>query len=144
MMIRPATALDAVSLFQLERTQPLCAQWDEKGWQNEVVLGSARVWAACEGDQLVGFVALRLAAGFGEILNVGVHPASCRQGIGFKLLMHALRQAHEEGGEHFTLEVNIHNRAAISLYSKVGFKEVGRREKFYNGADDALIMELKL
>ena len=143
MIIRRATVLDAASLERLERRQPLCAQWGEKGWKTEVNLASSQVWGAFEGEEVIAFVALRLAAGFGEILNVGVHPDFCRQGIGFKLLTHALRQARKEGGEHFTLEVNILNRAAISLYSKAGFAEVGRREKFYNGTDDALIMEWK-
>ena len=144
MIIRRVTALDAKALAQLECTQPLCAQWGEDGWRREVNVASSRIWGAFETDRLVGFVALRLAAGFGEILNVGVCPQFCRQGIGFKLLTHTLHQAQREGAEQISLEVNIHNRAAISLYSKVGFLEVGRREKFYNGTDDALIMELKL
>lgn len=140
MIIRQANPLDAADLAALEKTQALCAHWGEVGWKEELGQASSHVWIALEEEKLVGFVALRLAAGFVEILNVAVHPQYCRRGIGFQLLSRALRELKALGAERFTLEVNIHNRAAISLYSKIGFLEVGRREKFYNNAQDALIM----
>ena len=144
MKIRPATALDAPELARVEKTQPLCAQWGEKGWQSEVVQPSARVWCAEENGEIVGFAALRLAAGLGEILNVGVRPDWVRRGVGFNLLTRLLREAKEQGGEQITLEVNIRNVAAISLYSKMGFAEVGRREKFYHNNEDALLLKKEL
>ena len=42
-----------------------------------------------------------------------------------------------------TLEVNVHNDIAIRLYEKYNFKEVGRRSKYYNNIDDAIIMTLE-
>ena len=39
-----------------------------------------------------------------------------------------------------TLEVNVHNEIAINLYKKYNFIEVGRRKKYYNNIDDAIIM----
>ncbi len=144
MKIRRATVLDAKSLAQVEQTQPLSAHWGEKGFCTEIPQAASQIWCAEEGENLIGFAALRFTAGFGELLNVAVRPEFCRQGIGFKLISRLINQVLEGGGEQITLEVNIRNRAAIALYSKAGFCEVGRREKFYNGTDDALIMSRNL
>ena len=144
MKIRLATALDAPALARVENTQLLCAHWGEKGWQSEVVQASSRVWCAEENGEIIGFAALRLAAGLGEILNVAVRPEWTRRGIAFELLTRLVRYAQAQGAEQITLEVNIRNVAAISLYSKVGFVEIGRREKFYNNQEDALLLKKEL
>jgi ribosomal-protein-alanine N-acetyltransferase len=59
-------------------------------------------------------------------------------------LAKALADAKEKDGHELTLEVNVRNTPAISLYLKAGLKELGRREKFYNNQDDALIMGITL
>ena len=43
-----------------------------------------------------------------------------------------------------TLEVNSNNLAAIELYKKYGFKNVGLRKKYYNNTFDAIIMTKEL
>ena len=144
MKLRRAVALDAAALARLDQLQPWCAHWGEKGWKEEIIQAAGEVWCAQVQEDIVAFCALRMAAGFGEILNVAVHPKYCRQGIGFALLQEAISHLREQGGEQLTLEVNEHNQAALSLYRKLGFVPVGRRAKFYNAQDDALIMELKL
>lgn len=140
MRLRPALALDAPRLAFIEAAQPMSAHWGEKGLAGEIANASSIVWCWEEEGTVLGFLALRLAAGFCEILNLAVLPAACRKGIGFRLLARALSDVRERGGKTVTLEVNVNNRAAISLYSKAGLKELGRREKFYGGKDDALIM----
>ena len=142
--LRRAVALDAAALARLDQLQPWCAHWGEKGWKEEIIQAAGEVWCAQVQEDIVAFCALRMAAGFGEILNVAVHPKYCRQGIATALLRRALADVREQGAEQLTLEVNEHNGAAISLYRKLGFYEVGRRAKFYNAQDDALIMEIKL
>lgn len=144
MKIRRAAPLDAERLAYIETTQPLCAHWGVKGLASEAAHAASCVWCAEEDGDSVGFLALRLAAGFCEILNLAVLPEFCRRGIGFKLLSHALADVRARGGKTVTLEVNVRNVPAISLYAKAGFKELGRREKFYNGAEDALIMGTEL
>ena len=41
-------------------------------------------------------------------------------------------------------EVNENNISAINLYKKYRFEEVGRRKKYYDQKDDAILMNLKL
>ena len=52
--------------------------------------------------------------------------------------------AQKKNLQCITLEVNVKNENAIKLYKKYNFEEVGRRKKYYNNIDDAIIMTLKL
>ncbi len=144
MKMRCAARRDAFRLALIEQMQPMSAHWGEKGFCSEIANASARVWCWEEDGEILGFLALRQAADIAEILNFAVQPKSCRRGIGFRLLSHALRDVQLQGGKTITLEVNITNLPAISLYTKAGFKEWGRREKFYGGKEDALIMGIQL
>lgn len=139
-MIRRLLPADAARLAQIENLQPHSAHWGAQGFAEEIQNPFSFVWCWEEKGEIYGFVALRHAAGFCEILNVAVDPAVCRRGIGFKLLYYALSEVRAQGGERVTLEVNANNTAAIGLYSKLGFQPCGCRKKFYNGTDDALIM----
>lgn len=143
-MIRSALPADATRLAQIEQLQPLCALWGEKGLADEMRNGSSCILCWEEGGVVAGFLAFRLAAGFCEILNVAVHPAFCRRGIGFKLLSQTLADVRRRGGDTVTLEVNASNGPAVMLYEKAGFKRLGVRKKFYNGLDDAWIMGVDL
>ncbi len=143
-MIRRLLASDAPRLAQIEQLQPYSAHWGAQGFVDEIANPYSFVWCWEEKGQVNGFIALRLAAGFCEILNMAVHPDACRRGIGFKLLYYAMSQVRTDGGERVTLEVNANNLPAIKLYTKMGFSSCGCRKKFYNGTDDALIMGANL
>ena len=70
-----------------------------------------------------------------EILLLFVKDEFRNKGIGKKLVEHLYSLS-----EIITLEVSVENYPALHLYEKLGFKEVGRRSKYYKGID-ALIME---
>ena len=44
--------------------------------------------------------------------------------------------------ERIWLEVHVLNQAAIELYSKLGFTEVGRRAKYYRDGGDAVLFTM--
>ncbi len=88
-----------------------------------------------------------------HITILAVHPAYQRQGLGQALLCALLESAWQRGLEWATLEVRPSNQAALSLYQKLGFQEVGRRRGYYensgqdsgqdsgqNSKEDALIL----
>ena len=70
-----------------------------------------------------------------EILLLFVKDEFRNQGIGRKLVEYLYSLS-----EIITLEVSVENYPALHLYEKLGFKEVGRRPKYYKGID-ALLME---
>lgn len=96
----------------------------------------------------VGFVLARLAAGEGEILTVAVARAYRRQGLGWKLMDAVLRELHVQRAEVLFLEVDETNMAALHLYKRMGFSEVGKRPGYYqttgNGRSGALVMRRDL
>ena len=85
----------------------------------------------------VGFVLVRLAAGEAEILTLAVARGHRRQGLGWQLMDAALRELHAQRADTLFLEVDETNAAAIALYRRFGFREVGKRPRYYQSADGA-------
>ncbi|MEZ2224880.1 ribosomal protein S18-alanine N-acetyltransferase [Microcoleus sp.] len=76
-----------------------------------------------------------------HIIMLAIHPQFQRQGLGQALLLALLKSAHDRQLERSTLEVRESNFAAVSLYKKFGFKEAGRRKRYYEDTgEDALVM----
>lgn len=89
-----------------------------------------------------GGILIRKAVDEVEILNIAVHPKYQSQGIGTNL-MHKAINYYSDVTSVF-LEVATDNQTAISLYKKIGFEIVGKREKYYNRNNkdiDAWIMK---
>lgn len=97
---------------------------------------------------LGGFVLTREVAGEAEILTIAVAARHAGHGLGWRLMLAALRQTIERGGESLFLEVDEGNAAALALYRKLGFRKVGERKAYYQHADGnkaaALVMRLDL
>ena len=82
-----------------------------------------------------GFIMLRQAADEGEILTFAV-AGHCRgRGYGMRLLDHGLMALRQKGVVAVFLEVADDNRAAIRLYWRRGFREVGARPAYSLSAD---------
>jgi ribosomal-protein-alanine N-acetyltransferase len=96
----------------------------------------------------VGFVLARLAAGEAEILTIAVARSHRRHGLGWQLMNSVLRELHAERAEALFLEVDETNAAAIALYRRLGFHEVGKRPRYYqtanSGRSGALVMRRDL
>ena len=76
-----------------------------------------------------------------HITMLAIHPQFQRQGLGQALLLALLKSACDRQLERSTLEVRDSNLAAVSLYKKFGFKEAGRRKRYYEDTgEDALVM----
>ncbi|WPE18881.1 N-acetyltransferase [Shinella zoogloeoides] len=95
-----------------------------------------------------GLVLARAAAGEAEILTIGVDERFGRAGLGWRLMLAALREAKMRGAEAIFLEVDEGNAAARGLYAKLGFSKVGERKAYYAAADGsrstALVMRRDL
>ncbi len=90
--------------------------------------------------QMIGFVAgeTRASQGTGWIITLGVAPAWRRQGLGERLLAAAEQAMHVPA---IRLTVRASNQAAIALYQKVGYRQVGVSQRYYVGGEDGLIFE---
>lgn len=80
-----------------------------------------------------------------HIVTIASHPNYRRHGLGGKLLMAMVGEAHERGATSVTLEVRVSNTAAQHLYMKLGFVEVGLRKGYYHdNGEDAFLMTIYL
>ncbi|MCL2754142.1 MAG: GNAT family N-acetyltransferase [Oscillospiraceae bacterium] len=75
-----------------------------------------------------------------ELLRIGVLPERRGGGLGSAILSAFLRQCEGGGAKRVFLEVACGNSAAMALYVKFGFTQIGRRRGYY-GDDDAIVME---
>jgi [ribosomal protein S18]-alanine N-acetyltransferase len=76
-----------------------------------------------------------------HITMLAIHPHFQGRGLGQALLWALLKSANQRQLERATLEVRSSNLAAISIYKKFGFKEAGRRKRYYaDTGEDALVM----
>ena len=142
--IRPARPADAAALALVER-RCFSDPWSAEAFA--IVLRTPHVHpvvAEDDGDIVAYFVG-RVVAGEGEILNLAVAPDARRLGFGATLLQHGLRVLSAAGAQEVFLEVRAGNVAAIALYSRRGFRQVGRRARYYNRpVEDALVLRLAL
>jgi [ribosomal protein S18]-alanine N-acetyltransferase len=76
-----------------------------------------------------------------HIILMAVHPDYRRRGLGAAMLLTLLEKAQRRGMKYATLEVRASNKAAIALYTKLGFTSVGKRPNYYeDNGEDALVL----
>lgn len=98
-------------------------------------------------SRLLGYGILSVAVGESHILNICVTPDQQGKGFASPFLCTLLDEAKEWGAEIAFLEVRKSNVAALSLYSKLGFSEIGCRKNYYPNGDereDAIVLSLPL
>ena len=90
-----------------------------------------------ENNEIKGFIHLESHFEICDLINIAVYTSYQRNNIGTKLLDYAITNTTSD---KIMLEVRESNTKAINLYTKLGFKEINKRIKYY-GNEDALIME---
>jgi ribosomal-protein-alanine N-acetyltransferase len=115
-------------------------------WTEGMFVDSLRNGHLCfclqQQQQLMGYIIVYVAVGECHVLNVCVDPQHQGLGLGQRLLDYALQAALELGAESAFLEVRVSNAAAIALYERSGFAQVGKRPNYYPAGDrreDALV-----
>ena len=97
---------------------------------------------AKEGEEVIGYVGMKIVLDEADITNVAVMPSYRKQGIAGKLLAQLLEAAKEQELHSIFLEVRASNVAAITLYEHAGFKEIGQRKNYYDHPrEDARLMQ---
>lgn len=96
---------------------------------------------AMDGKCLAGYVGSQSVMGWADMMNLAVHPDYRRMGVAENLISQLIARLKENNVTCLSLEVRASNAPAISLYTKSGFVEVGRRPGYYhNPKEDALIL----
>ena len=135
-------ALDVVAeLEKLCFSQP----WSRKSLELLTNEGIG-VGMVCRKDGIVcAYGGMMCAVDEGQITNIATHPDHRRQGYGKAVVEALIKYAKNNHLESISLEVRESNRAAIELYSALGFKVEGKRKDFYTKpTESALVMVLKV
>lgn len=91
-------------------------------------------------ENILGFAGLWFNIDEAHVMNIAIKKEFRRNHFGTQLLDFLIDFAEKENKECITLEVREDNIAAINLYKKMNFIEVGRRKKYYDNVFDAIIM----
>lgn len=141
--IRQAKLYDVPALARIERDS-FDSPWSADEITKDVTSddGSIYVAVALIGDERAGYADMRIIKGESQIYNIAVAPEFRKQSIGEALLDHMVRKSEELGLSIITLEVRAGNEAAMALYEKMGFRNVGTRPGYYaKGSEDAVLMD---
>lgn len=91
-----------------------------------------------------GFLLGRAIVGEAELLTLAVAPEARRAGLGRALVQEFADIARTRGAETAFLEVAANNAPALALYRALGWREAGRRRRYYGPHLDALVLVLTL
>ena len=131
--VRPGSESDFSAVARIQQRSPEAAQWplgDYAGFPLLVALVNSTVAGFCSWR--------RTAPGEAELLNLAVDPAFRRHGVASALLEVLGAQAQ---GTVF-LEVAEPNTAAIALYRRLGWEQVGLRAGYYDhGTINGIVMK---
>lgn len=142
---RPMRPVDLVPVVAIEQAAyPF--PWSDGIFRDCLRVGYC-CWVVEQESAVIGYGIMQVVARESHILNLCVHPAYHRQGFGRALLVRLLDLARDHRADTVLLEVRPTNEAAIALYTRMGFNEVGVRRGYYpghKGKEDALILARSL
>lgn len=114
--------------------------WNEKILKDEFYNENSEYFVICEDEIVCGFAGLWFNIDEAHIMNIAVRKDFRKNGIGSELLNFLIDEAKSKKKMCITLEVRDDNIPAIELYKKFNFDILGRRKKYYNNVNDAIIM----
>lgn len=141
--LRKMTVEDVPAVVELDQ-KSFSLPWPERSFRFELTENPAsHCWVAELDGKVVGMIVVWLIVEEAHVATLAIHPDHRRQGIGQRLLAHALRQLLTDGARSSFLEVRESNFAAQEMYRKFGYEAVGRRRRYYRDNDeDAILMNL--
>ncbi|HBA61740.1 MAG TPA: hypothetical protein DCZ92_13200 [Elusimicrobia bacterium] len=140
MLIRRAKKEDYPAFAAIEAEHPGYPAWGVKGFEAEENNRNSVTLAAEADGRAAGFINFWILRPQVQLNTLAVGKAFLRRGTATALIGKLLEYAAKSLCREIDLEVNEHNAAAIALYQRHGFAVVGKRPKFYNNTDDALLL----
>ncbi len=137
----PMTDADLDGVLAIE-TASFPKPWTRAHFLDELKSAHSFPLTAFSADGMViGYICPMLVHDEGHILDVAVHGDYRGHGLGRLLVERVIEECREREADFVSLEVRTSNEAAIGLYRSLGFVETGRRKRYYENGEDALVME---
>jgi ribosomal-protein-alanine N-acetyltransferase len=142
--IKPLTEEELTDVLELDE---LCfgGLWSLDGYKKEIESPNSCLLILTinieESEKIIGLGCFWAILDEAHLTILAIHPDFQGQGLGKLLLGKLLEEAENKNLERATLEVGENNNKALNLYQQFGFKEAGRRKKYYKKTgEDALIL----
>ncbi|RZO32256.1 MAG: GNAT family N-acetyltransferase [Rhodospirillaceae bacterium] len=136
---------DALSMAQLH-TEGFGRPWSESDFAILLANETSIAFGLKESSKLRAFILLRNISPELEIFSLVVSRKFRRQGLARCLVSKSLASLAE--AQTCFLEVSQSNKAALSLYRSLGFKDIGIRHNYYQSKtgvfDHAILMKFQL
>lgn len=100
-----------------------------------------RLYNYVKDDKIFGYLEIRVIDDVIDIINVYTNEENRRIGVATALFEYMF---NNEKYNRIMLEVNENNNEAIKLYSKLGFKEISLRDRYYNDGSAIIMEKLKI
>lgn len=98
-----------------------------------------------QGNNIIGYNFFWNVSDEIHILNIAVDPEYQKNGLGEHLMNFAIDFGRKRGATSILLEVRASNTIAQQLYTRLGFKQIHIRKKYYsNNKEDAYVMKKEL
>ncbi len=154
LLCEPMTLDDVPQVSEIEKVS-FSAPWSAETYRHELhhnrrsfylVLRPEPGQANAGAPSLIGYGGYWLLDGEAHIMTIAIRPTWRRHHLGEWLLLELLDASRRGSAHQATLEVRVSNLAAITLYTKLGFTEVGLRKRYYrdNNEDARLLTLFKL
>ncbi len=140
-VIRPLCEEDLEALLAIE-SDSFPRPWSRINFLDELKSDHSFPLVALDQEgAVIGYIFPMLYLDEGHILNAAVRRDFRGRGVGRRLVERVLRDCRKGGASFVALEVRVSNGAAIALYRQLGFVEKGRRRRYYENREDAILME---
>ena len=142
MEIRRLTPADAEIISAIEE-EIFPDPWKTSDIRSLISTEGAMCYTALSEGRIAAYIIGRVIAPEGEIYRIATRPEYRRRGIATRLIERLLREETPLGLESLFLEVRESNLPAVSLYTSLGFKTIGKRKNYYkNPTENAILMML--
>lgn len=144
MLIHRAKKEDYAAFAAIEAEHTGYPAWGADGFAAEENNRNSVTLAAECGGAVAGFINFWIIRPQVQLNSLAVGASMLRRGAATALLGKLIEYARKSLCTEIDLEVNELNAPAIAFYRRHGFDVVGKRPKFYNNTEAALLMRRTL
>lgn len=144
--LRAAALADLDAIWAIESAVFGGEAWSREMMREELTADHRAYLALVDGrGAILGYGGLLAVGEEGDIQTIALDPAARGSGQGRRLMNALLDAAATRGVSEVFLEVRADNPVARSLYTSLGFEEIGVRPRYYQPDDvDAVVMKLRM
>lgn len=148
--VRRMTGTDIERVIEIAAGLKLAPQWPAEAYLTALnpAAEPSRIALVAEDSataEVVGFVVASLTIPEAELETIAVAEVVHRRGIARQIFGKMAEMLRRVGATVTVLEVRASNEPAQAFYQSLGFREAGRRPRYYaNPVEDAVLMILRL